>query len=62
MLWLKSSDEIELAYLRAIGERMIEINEERIERSAKYIIHELSKALAKGNKKQGQRQNSSSTR
>ena len=61
LLWWRTGDDETMEYLRVVGERMIEIDRERSERQAKFIIHELSKALEKGGKR-AQGQSTSSTR
>lgn len=59
MLWLHCDDDIEMQYLRTIGERMIEIDEDRRKRHAQMIVAELAKALGSGKRSKGN--NSSST-
>jgi hypothetical protein len=61
LLFVNCNDEVEMHFLRTIGARMIEIDRERSELQAKFIIRELSQALEKGNRRQ-QRSSTNSTK
>lgn len=58
LLWLRCNDDIEMEYLHVIGQKMIEMENERSKRNAQHIVNALARSLNKGNQQQSKNQSS----